>query len=211
MRGDIYLRNTSAPIVGPVFCEIASNRLTFGRKNSYESFQYEVPRFYSQHCRSTCTSARRSSGPQSIRQLLDTDQKPWQNGDATTILACRTTDYIVAGIPSANGVTDIIGASVGWNFKQMQTRLNDPNWKSSVFSPPELKREAEYEMVRINVQGDNAVAISRIEYSQIDTTINKRLHTGWNSLWILVTTHSGWKFKSAVGGIKQWKRESDPE
>ena len=104
-----------------------------------------------------------------------------------------------------------MGASVGWNFKQMQTRLNDPNWKSSVFSPPELKREAEYEMVRINVQGDNAVAISRIEYSQIDTTIDKRLHTGWNSLWILVNTDSGWKFKSAVGGIKKWKRESDPE
>ena len=43
-----------------------------------------------------------------------------------------------------------MGASVGWDFKQMETRLNDPNWKSSVFSPPELKREAEYEMVRIN-------------------------------------------------------------
>ena len=143
-----------------------------------------------------------------IRELLDRDQEAWLNGDVKTVLKNRTRDYMVAGVPSSNGVPDMLGVNFGRNYDQMKQQLTDPEWvgpsMDSRFDP-----KLQYEMSRIDVKGDNAVAVSRIEWSMIDSTTSKRNHVGWNSFWFLLKTNEGWKFKSAIGGIKSWERETD--
>jgi hypothetical protein len=62
-------------------------------------------------------------------------------------------------------------------------------------------------MVRIDIKGTNAVAISRIEWSQNDTTRNVRVRGGWESLWFLRKIDDKWKFTSAVGFINHWKED----
>ena len=149
-----------------------------------------------------------TSDHQAIRTLLDQDQRAWSSGDVETVLKNRTSDYMVAGIPLNNGEPDFLGVMFGRGFDEMKETLTSPDWKPPTMNE-DLETQLSYEMARVNVKGDHAVAISRIEWSQIDTTLDKRVHMGWNSLWFLVKTEDGWKFKSAVAGIDQWERQTN--
>jgi ketosteroid isomerase-like protein len=152
--------------------------------------------------------AQETPDHQAIRMLLDADQAAWQAGDVEAILGFRTADYMVAGVPMVNGAPDLLGVHFGRDYDEMKATLLDPEW-TAPSADVELKPKVEYEMPRISIKGDKAVAVSRIEWSQIDTTLGKRVHMGWNSLWFLVKTENGWKFKSAVAGVNQWTRETN--
>ena len=70
-----------------------------------------------------------------------------------------------------------------------------------------LNMETRSELVRIDVNDDYAVAISRIEWAQNDTTKNVRVRSGWESLWFLRKIDGEWKFINAVGGINSFREE----
>ena len=70
--------------------------------------------------------------------------------------------------------------------------------------------ESTHELARIDVKGDYAVAISRIEWAQNDTIKNVRVSGGWQSLWFLRKVDGNWKFTSAVNGFLSW-RDEEPQ
>ena len=92
---------------------------------------------------------------------------------------------------------------------QMRERLNDPGWEgtSAAFADTALDTKANWNMARIDINGTNAVAISRIEWSQNDTTRNVRVRGGWESLWFLRKIEGNWKFTSAVCFINNWQED----
>ena len=73
-----------------------------------------------------------------------------------------------------------------------------------------LDWESTHELARIDVKGDYAVAISRIEWAQNDTIKNVRVSGGWESLWFLRKVDGNWKFTSAVNGFLSW-RDEEPQ
>jgi len=94
-------------------------------------------------------------------------------------------------------------------MKEMRESLSKPDWTgpSEAFKDTALDTKANWNMTRIDVEGNDAVAISRIEWSQNDTTRNVRVRGGWESLWFLRKIDGNWKFVSAVGFFNDWKED----
>ena len=108
--------------------------------------------------------AQETPDHQAIRMLLDADQAAWQAGDVEAILGFRTADYMVAGVPMVNGAPHLLGVHFGRDYDEMKATLLDPEW-TAPSADVELKPKVEYEMPRISIKGDKAVAVSRIEWS----------------------------------------------
>jgi hypothetical protein len=143
-----------------------------------------------------------------IRELLNKDQEAWKRGDGQTVLSNRIADYVICKVPRNNGRPDIHGVTVE-DMQQMRDKLSDPNFtgNSSAFADTALNTQASWNMARIDIKGNDAVAVSRIEWSQNDTTRNVRVRGGWESLWLLRKIDGNWKFASAVGFINNWKED----
>lgn len=143
-----------------------------------------------------------------IRELLNKDQEAWIRGDGQTVLSNRIADYVTCRVPRNNGRPDIHGVTVV-DMQQMRDKLSDPNFtgNSSAFADTALNTQASWNMARIDIKGNDAVAVSRIEWSQNDTTRNVGIRGGWESLWLLRKIDGNWKFTSAVGFINNWKED----
>ena len=153
-------------------------------------------------------SGQETDDHKAIRDLLTNDQEAWINGDGKAVLENRIADYVVCRVPRNNGQPDFHGVMVD-DMVQMRERLNDPGWEgtSAAFADTALDTKANWNMARIDINGTNAVAISRIEWSQNDTTKNVRVRGGWESLWFLRKIEGNWKFTSAVGFINNWQED----
>ena len=149
--------------------------------------------------------AQESPDHQAIRALLTADQEAWINGDGEGVLAIRDENYFSAHVPRNNGVADFGGVKIGGSYEDIKEKVLDPEWRGNpgaeVLADTTLDFKARHEMVRIDVEENHAVAVSRIEWSQNDTTKNVRIRGGWESLWFLRKIGGEWKFTSAVGGI----------
>jgi len=145
---------------------------------------------------------------QAIRALLNKDQEDWIRGDGQAVLSNRIADYVTCRIPRNNGRPDFHGVTIN-NMKEMRESLSKPDWTgpSEAFKDTALDTKANWNMTRIDVEGNDAVAISRIEWSQNDTTRNVRVRGGWESLWFLRKIDGNWKFVSAVGFFNDWKED----
>ena len=155
--------------------------------------------------------AQETPDHQAIRALLTADQESHLRGDGQGVISIRDENYFVAGVPINNGSPDFHGVTMAYTLEDMKERVLDPGWKGSpgaeVLADTTLDFKAQHEMVRIDVKGNYAVAISRIEWARNDTTKNVRVRGGWESLWFLRKIDGTWKFTSAVGGISKWKEE----
>ena len=153
-------------------------------------------------------SSQETDDHKAIRDLLTHDQEAWISGDGKAVLENRIADYVVCRVPRNNGLPDFHGVIVD-DMAQMREQLSDPGWQgnSAAFADTALNTQANWNMVRIDIKGTNAVAISRIEWSQNDTTRNVRVRGGWESLWFLRKIDDKWKFTSAVGFINHWKED----
>ena len=71
----------------------------------------------------------------------------------------------------------------------METRARDPEWKgppgADALQDTAIDFKSQHEIVRIDIQGNYAVALSRIEGAWNDITNNVQKVRGWNSLWFL--------------------------
>ena len=159
----------------------------------------------------TALLAQETPDHQAIRALLNEDQEAFMRADGERVLSLRDENYFVAGVPTNNGRPDFHGVTMEYTREDMKERILDPEWKGSpgaeVMADTTLDFKKSNEMVRIDVNGNYAVAISRIERAWNDTTKNARIRSGWESLWFLRKTDGKWKFTSAVGGISKWKEE----
>ncbi len=155
--------------------------------------------------------AQETPDHQAIRALMNEDQEAFMRGDGKRILSLRDENYFVAGVPTNNGKPDFHGVTMQYTREDMKERILDLEWKGSpgaeVLSDTTLDFKKSNEMVRIDVNGNYAVAISRIENTWNDTTKNARIRSGWESLWFLRKIDGKWKFTSAVGGISRWTEE----
>ena len=157
----------------------------------------------------TTLPAQETPDHQAIRAILTEDQEAYARGDGPTLLSIRDENYFVAAVPRNNGRPDFHGVTIFFTREDIKERVLDPEWKQSTVnaqSDTTLDLKGQHEMVRINVKGDYAVAISRIEWSQNDTTKNVRVRNGWESLWFLRKIDGKWKFTSAVAGISSWNQ-----
>ena len=159
------------------------------------------------------SSGQETADTEAIRALLTADQTAWRNGDADGVLSLMDAHYTVFTVPKVDGELDFHGVSVWATREDYEKGLADPDWKAgrvAALADTVLKDESSHELARIDVKGDYAVAVSRIEWSRNDTTQTNpdgsyhRVSGGWESLWFLRKIDGNWKFTSAVGGIKSW-------
>ena len=147
---------------------------------------------------------------QAIRALFDADQEAWKRGDGEAVLSNRHEHYFTAGVPRNNGRPDFRGLTVDDWGAERRKRFLDPNFGkgfAAAMADTALNMETRSELVRIDVNADHAVAISRIEWAQNDTTKNVRVRSGWESLWFLRKIDGEWKFINAIGGINSFREE----
>ena len=113
--------------------------------------------------------------------------------------------------PQFDGELHFHGAAGGATPEDFRKAFADPDWKGQpgveALADTALNIESSHELARIDVKGNYAVAVSRIEWARNDTTKNVRLSGGWESLWFLRKIDGNWKFTSAVGGISTWNNE----
>ena len=156
-----------------------------------------------------------TSDHQLIRTMLTKDQEAFSVGDGPTILDHRGDHYFVALVPLNNGTPDFHGVSLGYTKEDMKTRVLDPEWKGSpgadALQDTVIDFKSQHEIVRIDIQGNYAVAMSRIEDAWNDTANNVRKLRGWNSLWFLRKIDGHWTYVTAVGGVSSWKNETPLE
>ena len=87
------------------------------------------------------------------------------------------------------------------------TQLHCSNVKDEV-QDTVINFKSQHEIVRIDIQGNYAVALSRIEDAWNDTTNNVRKTRGWNSLWFMRKIDGQWTYVTAVGGVSSWNNET---
>ena len=157
------------------------------------------------------TYGQETADTQAIRALMTADQTAWQTGDAEGVLSLMDEHYCVFNIPKVDGDLDFHGAAVGATPEDFRKAFADPEWNGQpgveALADTALNIESSHELARIDVKGNYAVAVSRIEWARNDTTKNVRLSGGWESLWLLRKIDGNWKFTSAVGGISTWNNE----
>lgn len=145
-----------------------------------------------------------------IRALFDADQEAWASGDGRAVLANRDEHYFTAGVPRNNGEADFRGVTVGNWSEERRKRFLEPDFGkglAAAMADTAVDMKTRYELVRIDVNDDHAIAISRIEWTRNDTTRNVRIRSGWESLWFLRKIDGQWKFMNAVGGINSFSEE----
>jgi hypothetical protein len=146
--------------------------------------------------------------------MFDKDQAARGNADGQGVLSNRHEHYFTARVPRNNGMPDFYGIFMGDSRKNQEAGVNNPEraaqWKASVAatkSDTALDAKSRAELVRIDVQENYAVALSRHEWARNDTTKKVRVRGGWESLWFLRKIDGDWKFINAVGGISSWREE----
>ena len=160
----------------------------------------------------TMSMGQETSDHQLIRTMLTKDQEAFSVGDGRTILDHREDHYFVATVPRNNGIPDFHGVSLGYTKEDMETRTQDPEWKGSpgaaALQDTAIDFKSQHEIVRIDIKGNYAVALSRIEDAWNDTTNNVRKVRGWNSLWFMRKIDGQWTYVTAVGGVSSWNNET---
>lgn len=151
---------------------------------------------------------------QAIRSMFDKDQAAWHNADGQEILSNRHEHYFTARVPRNNGRPDFNGIVMGDSRNNQEAGVNDPErmarWRANVAeakSDTALDAKWRAELVRVDVQENYAVVLSRHEWARNDTTKKIRVRGGWESLWFLRKIDGDWKFVNAVGGISSWSEE----
>ncbi len=149
---------------------------------------------------------------QIIRKMLTKDQNAFRVGNGQTILDHRADHYFVATVPLNNGTPDFHGLSLGYTKEEMKKNVLDPDWKggpgADALQDTALDWKSQHEIARIDIDGDYAVALSRIEHAWNDTTLNVRKNRGWNSIWFMRKIDGKWTYVTAVGGISSWNRQT---
>ena len=160
------------------------------------------------------SNGQETEDTQAIRSMFDKDQAAWGNADGQGVLSNRHEHYFTARVPTNNGMPDFYGIFMGDSRKNQEAGVNNPEraaqWKASVAatkSDTALDAKSRAELVRIDVQENYAVALSRHEWARNDTTKKVRVRGGWESLWFLRKIDGDWKFINAVGGISSWREE----
>jgi hypothetical protein len=146
---------------------------------------------------------------QAIRALMTADQKAWNTGDVKGILGHMDEHYTVFGAPTVDGELDFNGIEVAATPDGLRDWLNDPEFaraRKEASADTLLDRQSSHELSRIDVKGDYAVAVSRIEWSRNDTTAAEptRESGGWESVWFLRKVDGSWLFTGALGYVKTW-------
>ena len=159
------------------------------------------------------SSGQETADTQAIRALLTADQTAHATGDADGVLSLMDAHYTVFTVPKVDGELDFHGVSVGATPEDFKKGFANPDWKAArvaALADTLLNEESSHELARIDVKGDYAVAVSRIEWARNYTTKTnpngsyRRVSGGWESLWFLRKIDGNWKFTGAVGGIKSW-------
>jgi ketosteroid isomerase-like protein len=146
---------------------------------------------------------------QAIRALMTADQKAWNTGDVKGILGHMDEHYTVFRAPTVDGELDFNGIEVAATPDGLRDWLNDPEFaraRKEASADTLLDRQSSHELSRIDVKGDYAVAVSRIEWSRNDTTAAEptRESGGWESVWFLRKVDGSWLFTGALGYVKTW-------
>ena len=145
-----------------------------------------------------------------IRALLTADQNAYRIGDGKQVLSHMDEHYTAFRAPTVNGELDFSGIEVAATPDGMRGWLNDPEFKGApgkeALADTLLDFQSSHELSRIDVKGDYAVAVSRIEWSHNDTTAEEptRKSGGWESVWFLRKDDGTWKFTGALGYVKTW-------
>ena len=145
-----------------------------------------------------------------IRALLTADQKAWHSGDGKQVVSHMDEHYTVFHAPTVDGELDFNGIEVADTPDDFREMLLDPEWKGlpgeEALADTTVDFQTSHELSRIHVKGDYAVAVSRIEWSQNDTTAAKptREGGGWESVWFLRKVDGSWLFTGALGYVKTW-------
>ena len=145
-----------------------------------------------------------------IRALMTADQKAWSTGDVKMILANRAEHYTVFMAPTVNGELDFHGIEIMGTPDGMRDWLTDPEFKGApgkeALADTLLDFQSSHELSRRDVNGDYAVAVSRIVWSHNDTTAEEptRKSGGWESVWFLRKVDGVWKYTAALGATKRW-------
>ena len=165
-------------------------------------------------CIVLCLVPRMSHGQETddtraIRSLMTADQKAWNAGDVKGVLGHMDEHYTVFRAPTVNGELDFSGVEVMATPDGIRDFLNDPDFvrgRKEASADTLLDRQTSHELSRIDVKGDYAVAVSRIEWSHNDTTAEEptRKSGGWESVWFLRKVDGVWKYTSALGATKRW-------
>jgi hypothetical protein len=167
-------------------------------------------------CIVLCLVPRMSHGQETddtraIRAMLTTDQEAWHVGDGKQILSQMDEHFVSFRAPTINGELDLTEIKVQGSVAEGRKMLLSPEFKGApgkeAMADTLLDFQSSHEFSRIDVKGDYAVAVSRIRWSQNDTTAAKptREGGGWESVWFLRKDDGTWKFTGALGFTKTWE------
>ena len=145
-----------------------------------------------------------------IRAMLTVDQEAWHVGDGKRILSQMDEHFVGFRAPTINGELDLTEIKVQGSVAEGRKGLLDPEFARSrkeSAADTLLDRQSTHEFSRIDVKGDYAVAVSRIEWSRNDTTAAEptRKSGGWESVWFLRKVDGVWKYSGALGFTKTWE------
>ena len=144
-----------------------------------------------------------------IRAMLTADQNAWRIGDGKQVISHMDEHFVVFDAPTIDGELDLNGIKVGGIRADYKKHLLDPEFtrnRKETAADTLLDHQSTHELSRIDVKGDYAVAVSRIEWSHNDTTAEEptRKSGGWESVWFLRKDDGTWKFTGALGYVKTW-------
>ena len=165
-------------------------------------------------CLGLCLVPQMSHGQETddtraIRAMLTVDQEAWHVGDGKRILSQMDEHFVLFQAPTIDGELDLTEIKIRGSVAEGRTGLLDPEFTRSrkeSAADTLLDRQSTHEFSRLHVKCDYAVAVSRIRWSQNDTTAAEptRESGGWESVWFLRKVDGVWKYSGALGFTKTW-------
>lgn len=158
------------------------------------------------------TAAQETEDHQAIRMLFQKEQEGWRKGDGAQVLSCYAESYVGYGVPVRNGQPNFLQTSIAanWTREAMETRLLAPDFVGMKTAPADttINMWHTYELNRIDVKGNEGVAISTIAWASTDTLRNVRTQQGHQSMWFLRKIAGEWKYVGAIAALSGYREEN---
>jgi hypothetical protein len=157
-------------------------------------------------------SAEETEDHQAIRMLFQKEQEGWRKGNGAQVLSCYAESYVAYWVPVRNGRPNFLQTSIAtWGAREaMETRLLAPDFvgMKAALADTTVNMVHTYELNRIDVQGNEGVAISTIAWASTDTLRNVRTQQGHQSMWFLRKIEGEWKYVGVMAALSSYREEN---
>jgi len=141
-------------------------------------------------------SKTKAKDREAVRQLLQTEQDGWHEGDAEKVLSCYAEDVVQYG--AAGGRLHLATVhSIGHEGLRQEQVANveaaAKHWKAHPDEAPT------FEVLHVDVKDKQALALTQHGFTRQDETSKETIHSLHQSLWMLAKNGGEWKVTHVLG------------